>query len=226
MKLKCLLLDEDSISIQLLQSYIKHNDALEIEAMCSDAFSAICVLRQKKIDVIFLDIRIPGLFSTDFFDNISKPQQLIFTTAYKEYALDGFNLNAVDYLIKPISLERFLKAIKKLKGIPTMDCKYFKVGSKMINVKLEDILFIESQRDYVKIVRSNDNSLIVKQTTNSVSELLPKELFIRIHRSFIVAINKISAYTHQHVEIMGNTLPIGRKYGDVVVTLGRNTSIF
>jgi DNA-binding LytR/AlgR family response regulator len=155
---------------------------------------------------------------------MQSPPKVIFTTAFKEYAADAFELNAIDYLLKPISLERFLRAINKLPNISLGDSNdkqdlpdnsgftYFRSDRKMIKLFYDEILYIESVKDYIKIFRDGNNPILVKQTISATEDMLPKNLFLRIHRSFIVSIKKISAYTYYDVEIGKIEIPIGRLY--------------
>jgi DNA-binding LytR/AlgR family response regulator len=165
----------------------------------------------------------PKLDGTSFVKTLDSPPKIIFTTAFKEYAADAFELNAIDYLLKPISLERFLRAINKLPNINistpgsespdnTGGFIYFRSERKMIKLFYDEILYIESIKDYIKIYRDANTPLLVKQTISATEDMLPKNLFIRIHRSFIVSINKITAFTYYDVEINKTEIPIGRLY--------------
>jgi DNA-binding LytR/AlgR family response regulator len=160
--------------------------------------------------------------------------KVIFTTAYKQFATDAFDLDAVDYLLKPISLERFLKAVNKLNNHDAVPSEkstnqeqtgflYFRAQRKMIKVFLDDILYVESVKDYIKIYRQGDSPLLVKQGMTTLEAMLPVSAFLRIHRSFIVAINKITAFTAQDVEIGQIELPVGRLYGGALKKLDKNT---
>ena len=231
MKLKCLLIDDEPPALEVLASHIGAVDGLEIVARCHNAVQAFGVLQEKKVDLMFLDIKMPKLLGTDFLRTLRNPPKVIFTTAYRDYALEGFELEAVDYLMKPISLERFLKAVAKVmrpseaaateERIPQPNKDaflYFRVDRKMVKVLTDDILFAESLKDYVKIFTASSKSpLIVKQTICSLEEMLPASNFVRIHRSFIVAIDKIKAFTASHIHIEQQELPIGRLYGTRVV---------
>jgi DNA-binding LytR/AlgR family response regulator len=166
----------------------------------------------------------PKLTGTAFVKTMQSPPKVIFTTAFKEYAADAFELNAVDYLLKPISLERFLRAVNKLPNISLGEAQnkqelsdnsgftYFRADRKMIKLFYDEILYIESIKDYIKIFRDGNNPILVKQTISATEDMLPKHLFLRIHRSYIVSIKKISAYTYYDVEIGKTEIPIGRLY--------------
>ncbi|WP_234735530.1 LytR/AlgR family response regulator transcription factor [Tellurirhabdus bombi] len=231
MKLRCLLVDDEPPALEVLKSYIDMIDGLEVVGTCPNAVQAFGVLQEKAVDLLFLDIKMPRLLGTDFLRSLSHPPKVIFTTAYREYALDGFDLDAVDYLLKPIPFERFLKAVSKVMRVdnrlsePTISLPepktsapeqsaflYFRVDRKMVKVFTRDILYIESLKDYVKIITTVARPLVVKQTISSLEEMLPESAFLRIHRSYMVAIEKIQAYTPNHVDIGGQELPIGRLY--------------
>jgi DNA-binding LytR/AlgR family response regulator len=173
-----------------------------------------------------MDIEMPKLSGTEFLRSLVKPPKVIFTTAYKQFAHDAFELDAVDYLLKPISLERFIKAINKIenreevKGKPGMDepglhykpFLYFRVERQMVKVLLDQILYIESLKDYVKIVCENQPPVISKQTISALEEMLPRKKFLRIHRSFIISSEKTSSFTRETVLIRGHSIPVGRVY--------------
>ena len=227
MKLNCLVIDDEPEAIEVLESYIQLVEHLELVAKCGDAMQAFQVLQTKKIDLIFLDIKMPKLLGTDFLRSLQNPPKVIFTTAYREYALDGFELNVVDYLLKPIPFDRFIKAVAKvtmnedatvsvhMAENDSNDKKtflYFRHERKMVKVMTNEILYVESLKDYIKIVTHSPKPLVVKQTISSVEEMLPETDFIRIHRSYIVAIDKIKSYTPTLIEIGGTELPVGRLF--------------
>jgi DNA-binding LytR/AlgR family response regulator len=224
MKWKCLLVDDEPLAIEVLQSHIESVEQLEVVGSCNSAFKAMEFLKDNHVDLIFLDIHMPKLTGTAFVKTMQSPPKVIFTTAFKEYAADAFELNAVDYLLKPISLERFLRAVNKLPNISLGETQnkqespdnsgftYFRADRKMIKLFYDEILYIESIKDYIKIFRDGNNPILVKQTISATEDMLPKNLFLRIHRSFIVSIKKISAYTYYDVEIGKTEIPIGRLY--------------
>lgn len=234
MKLRCLLVDDEPPALEILESYIDSMEGLEIVAKCENAIQAFQVLQEKQVDLMFLDIKMPKLLGTDFLRSLRNPPKVIFTTAYREYALDGFELDVIDYLLKPIPIERFLKAIAKVTKLdnkilvsetekfqPNKEAfLYFRADRKMVKVLTNDILYIESLKDYIKIITTSAKPLVVKQAISSLEEMLPDANFVRIHRSYIVAINKIKAFTSAHVEILDKELPIGRLYQkDVAMVL-------
>jgi DNA-binding LytR/AlgR family response regulator len=190
-------------------------------------------LQQHPVDLIFLDIQMPKLSGIDFLKTLKNPPKVIFTTAYRDYALDGFELEVADYLLKPIPFDRFLKAVAKVLQSATPasatqpksdgdNYVYFKVDKKMVKTRMTDILFIESIKDYVK-VRTPEREIVTQQKISYLEESLPREQFLRIHRSFIVNRERIDAYSATDVEIGKFHVPIGRNYkNDVMKTLGKN----
>lgn len=222
---KVLLVDDEPLAIEVLEKYIEAVDQLQVVGTCRNAFQAMEFLQKNPVDLIFLDIHMPKLTGTSFVRTLQHPPKIIFTTAYKEHAIDAFELDAVDYLLKPISLERFLRAVNKLtqttfthpEEMPVIaeaasGFIYFRSDRKMVKLFYDEILYIESIKDYIKIVREGNAPLLVKQSISSTEELLPPNLFLRIHRSFIVALQKISAFTNNDVEIQRMEIPIGRLY--------------
>jgi DNA-binding LytR/AlgR family response regulator len=221
MKYKCIIVDDEPPAIKILESYIESVPQLEIVKSCRNALEALHVLNSKRIDLMFLDIHMPKLIGTELLRTLSYQPRAIFTTAHKDFAHQAFELDAVDYLLKPISFERFLKAVNKfchvnnLVSQPTDQSPgflYFRSDRKMVKVFLEDIRYVESFKDYVVIHRENEPDLRIKQTLNNVENMLPESLFIRIHRSFIVSARKITAFTKKDVEIGKIELPIGKSY--------------
>ncbi|MEO5683895.1 MAG: LytTR family DNA-binding domain-containing protein [Chitinophagaceae bacterium] len=225
MKWKCLVVDDEPPALNILEKYIGMVEHLELAATCSNAFHAIEFMQTNKIDLIFLDIQLPRLTGTSFLKTLMHPPKVIFTTAYKEFASEAFDLDAVDYLVKPVSLERFLKAVNKLapaaiaktnKQVAAVDdgFVYFRSDRKMVKVFLEEITHIESLRDYIKVYRLGGKPLLVKQSMGTLEAMLPADLFIRIHRSFVVSVNKITAFTSREVELGAIEIPVGRLYAE------------
>lgn len=224
MKTRCLLVDDEPLAVKVLESHIESIPHLEIAACCTNAFSAMGVLQQQQIDLMFLDVQMPKLIGTSFLRTLRNPPKVIFTTAYKEYAVDAFDLDAVDYLLKPVTLERLIRAVNKItiEQIPQIQEEqkileqegfaYFRSDRKMIKVKYTDIVFIESMKDYVKVVRVGEKPLLVKQSISALENMLPENQFARVHRSFIVSINKITAFTNHDIEIGGIEIPVGKLY--------------
>jgi len=228
MKIKTLIVDDEPHAIEVIEQYVQHFPELEVVATCTNAIQAFQLLQQSKVDLMFLDIKMPGLIGTDLIRSLKHPPKVVFTTAYQEYALEGFELNAVDYLLKPVSFNRFLKAVDKVFELykinpdKTMVAAqpskasdnvflYLRVERKMVKINVDDIYWIESLKDYVKVVLK-EKVLISKQKISLLKELLPEDNFLQIHRSFIVAIDKIDSYNAYSIELLGKELPIGRNY--------------
>lgn len=226
-KIICLAVDDEPPALEVLKKFIASVHTLELAAVCTDAIEALNFLQSKPVDLIFLDIQMPELLGTDFIRALKNPPKVIFTTAFRKYAIEGFELDAVDYLLKPISFDRFLRAVNKVMhtslGETRMDEKIqnkkhhfndhisFRSDRKMIKVALNDILYIESIKDYIKVI-TTAGTIITKQSISSVEEMLPRDIFIRIHRSYIVSMNKIESYNHELVWIAKQELPISRMY--------------
>jgi len=225
---RCLVVDDEPMARDVLRRYIEKVSTLQLAGECSNAIDALVFLQNNGIDLIFLDIRMPELLGTEFVQSLQSPPKIIFTTAFKEYALDGFELDAVDYLLKPVRFDRFLRAVSKAfpqkKDELTSDVIkvvsekkinsgfiYLKSDRKMIKVMLDDILYIESARDYLKVY-TEDGTIITRQTISSIEAMLSDNEFIRIHRSFIVSIKKIKSFTHEIVEVGEMELPVGKFY--------------
>jgi DNA-binding LytR/AlgR family response regulator len=227
-KIKCLVIDDEPPARDILKKHIAGVEALELSGDCSNAVEALTFLQHQPVDLLFLDIQMPHILGTSFIRTMKNPPKVIFTTAFRKYAIEGFDLNAVDYLLKPISFERFLQAVNKVLQInltapghtnnsgeaaaeQAHPFLYFRVERKMVKVFLDDVLFVESLKDYIKIFTTN-KTIITKQPISSLEELLPSDAFIRIHRSYIIAVNKIDSFNADSVEIRKNELPIGRLY--------------
>jgi DNA-binding LytR/AlgR family response regulator len=226
-KIVCLAVDDEPPALEVLKKFITSVHSLELAGTCADAIEAINFLQKKPVDLIFLDIKMPELLGTDFIRALKNPPKVIFTTAFRKYAIEGFELDAVDYLLKPISFDRFLKAVNKVMDIKPAEEKQeegtlnrkngmdghinFRSDRKIIKVALQDIVYIESIKDYIKVITTS-NTIITKQSISSVEEMLPTDMFIRIHRSYIVAMNKIESYNNELVWIAKQELPISRLY--------------
>lgn len=235
MRCTCIIVDDEPPAIKILKKYVESVNQLEVVGTCNNAFQAIEILNSEKIDLMFLDINMPKLMGTELIKTLKYPPKVIFTTAHKDYAIEAFDLDAVDYLLKPVSFERFLKAVNKFCHISNVQTDlsdkgsgflYFRSDRKMIKVLIEDILYIESLKDYIVIHRKDNSDLRVKQTLSSVENMLPQNLFLRIHRSFIVSIDKVTAYTKNDVEIGKIELPFGRNYSEILKKLAPNNNNF
>jgi DNA-binding LytR/AlgR family response regulator len=224
---KCLVVEDEPLAAEILQDYIKEVPFLDLHGVCPDAIYAMEVLQKEKIDVIFLDIHLPKLKGLDFIKTLKQPPRIIIVSAYNEYALEGYEHNVVDYLLKPIGFNRFLAAVNKLKqslipGGPVQNYQpgerqylFFNVNKKKVKVFLDEILYIESLKEYIRLV-CKGKSIVTKFQLGQIEELLTRNNFLRVHRSFIVARDKIDAFTATDVEIAGKEIPVGRSYKETV----------
>lgn len=234
MKTRCIIIDDEPLAIEVIESYLTKMSDMEIVAKCESAVEALAVLRKKQIDLMFLDIQMPELTGLDFLKSLSHPPKAILTTAHRKYALEGYELDVIDYLLKPISFERFLKAVNKYFKSADSDNKvihedtneddfiYVKENKKAVKISLDEILYIESMKDYVTF-HTDKKKIITKSTMSELEEKLPAERFVRIHRSYIVAIQKIDAFTSTSVEIGKKELTIGRNYKNGVMKVLRQS---
>lgn len=232
MKTNCLIVDDEPLARELMRNHIQKLDNFEIVAECSDAMKALEVLRNHKIDLMFMDIQMPQITGIEFLKTLKHPPQVIITTAYREYALEGFELDVVDYLLKPITFERFLKSVNKYFQLSSESFGsvenyspannnndafiYVKENKKVLKLHLSDILYIEGLSEYVKI-HTPEKRIVTKTSMTSMEEKLPDNDFLRIHKSYIVSLRKIEAFTSSSIEITGKELPIGRSFKNRVV---------
>ncbi|WP_315819185.1 response regulator transcription factor [Paraflavitalea speifideaquila] len=236
--IRCLVVDDEPPAREVIRRYVQDVPTLQLAGECANAVQALIALQQQPVDLIFLDIRMPQLDGTTFLKTLKNPPKVIFTTAYPEYALEGYELDIVDYLLKPVRFDRFLKAVNKAYPLGSQQIEmttviapvnnqedkrsdsfvYFRADRKMQKVMLHDILYIESMKDYVKIVTMT-GTLITKQSITSVEAMLSDKLFVRTHRSFIVAIDKIRTYTNELIEIDKAAIPIGKLYRNGVLKM-------
>jgi DNA-binding LytR/AlgR family response regulator len=216
-KLTCMIVEDEPVSQEILKKYIADYPALELMAVCSNAIEAGDELRAHSPDLIFLDINMPKISGLDFYRSLSSPPSVIFTTAYPEYAVSGFEVNAVDYLVKPFPFERFLKAMNKvhdlmkLRDKPDTDFILLQADKKMYKVNYRDILFVEAMGDYVKIF-TVEKTLVVHHTLQKLQELLPLNSFSRIHKSYIISLQRIDYLEGNMVVINKHQIPIGQTY--------------
>ena len=231
--IKVLIVDDEPLAQDVLETYIEQIPDIELIGKCNNAVEASNYLNEHEVDLILLDIQMPQLTGIQFVKSLDNPPMIVFTTAYPNYAVDGFELDAVDYLLKPISMERFLKAMNKVrnkvqnasgahKHDSDDDFFFVKADKKLVKVKYSEILYIEGLKDYV-IIRMEEGRVITLQTMKSLEEKLPSDKFMRIHRSYIVALDKIKALVGNMVEITekGQTkhLPVGKNYRDRLLEL-------
>jgi two-component system, LytTR family, response regulator len=226
--LKCIIIEDEPLAVKILSDYIAQVPFLELQASFKDAILATSYLREHQTDLIFLDIHLPKLKGLDFLKTLVHPPAVIITTAYHQYAVEGFELNVTDYLLKPFEFERFFMAVNKVKSAQRempdrtereeKEYLFLHVQKKKVKVLFSEIIYIESQREYIKIVTTKTH-YTSKMSTHEIEALLPAHLFKRIHRSFIVSVNKIESYTAEEVEVNGISIPIGRGYRDVLENL-------
>jgi DNA-binding LytR/AlgR family response regulator len=232
-KYSCIIVEDEPLAAEVLTDYIRQTPFLELKGICSDAIYALELLQRQPIDLIFLDIHLPKLRGYDFIRTLKNQPQIIITTAYREYALEGYELNVVDYLLKPISFNRFLAAINKVrknidpahtllarKPVGELEAPYLliNVNKKRVKIELSEILYIESKKEYISIV-TRQQAFLTKYALGDIDQQLDKARFLRIHRSFIVARDKIKAFNATEVEINGMQIPIGRSYKELVLSL-------
>ena len=228
-KIKCIIIEDEPLAVKILSDYILQVPFLEIEGKFKDAILAADFLRDHDVDLIFLDIHLPKLKGMAFLKTLANPPAVIVTTAYHQYAVEGFELNVTDYLLKPFEFERFLIAVNKVKSIPKnekvlngnngeKDFIFLNVNKKKVKILFAEIVYIESQREYIKIVATK-KTYISKMSTKEIESVLPSNLFKRIHRSFIISLDKIESYTAETVEVNGISIPIGGSYRGVLEKL-------
>lgn len=227
MDVKCLIVDDEPLAIKVVEKYIGEVDSFSCIGTCNSALEALKALREEEVHLIFLDINMPKLSGMELLQTLKDPPLVVITTAYREYAVESYDYDVVDYLVKPIEFPRFFRMVQKVQerlqikpSSPTgqtsdadhkIDHLFLKVDKKMVKVFLKDILYIESLKDYV-MVRTINEDLIVHHNLHSFTDLLPPESFMRIHRSYTASLEKIKAIDGNQVEIGGKYLPIGRNY--------------
>ena len=219
-KIKCVIVDDEPMAREIIETYIAKIPNLDLIGSCKNAAEAILFAQENEVDLFFLDIHMPEISGLSLDKIIHKKSQIIFTTAYREYAIDGFNLNVVDYLLKPIAFDRFLQAVQKvlILEIPENNNNFMFVRSdrKMVKIDFNSILYIESLSDYLKIF-TKEKTIVLRETISGLEEKLPAKKFIRIHRSFIVSLKNLTSYTNEFIEIDQKALPISRSYKESVL---------
>jgi DNA-binding LytR/AlgR family response regulator len=240
-KIKCLVIDDEQPSKDIIEKYIAGVESLELSGSCNNAVEALSFLQSNTVDLLFLDIQMPHILGTNFIRTLKNPPKVIFITAYRKYAVEGFELDAVDFLMKPISFDRFLKAVNKVlelnlqKNLKEADKPddtkevaqpflYFRSDRKMVKVLFNDILYIEGLRDYIRIYTTT-KTIITKHQLASLQEMLPADAFLRIHRSYIISVSKIDSYDADIIEIAKKELPIGRLFKHDVNKLLKASSL-
>ena len=237
-KIKCIIIEDEPLAVKVLKDYINDVPFLELQETFKDAILATEFLRYSSVDLIFLDIHLPKLKGMSFLRTLANPPAVIITTAYHQYAVEGFDLNVTDYLLKPFDFERFLVAVTKVRGIQSVqlvqpirpiqseksgdieprDFFFLTVQKKKVKIFFADIVFIESQREYIKVVTVG-HEYISKMSTHEIEDILPGHLFKRVHRSFIISIRRIESYTAEQIQMNGVSIPIGKGYRDGMADL-------
>lgn len=227
-KIRCLLVDDEPPALELLEKYTSMIDQLEVVGKSYSAVKAFDQLKDKQVDLMFLDIQMPVLNGIDFIKTLKNPPAIILTTAYREYALDGYDLDVIDYLLKPIPFNRFLKAVDRYRERFSTNIQekeqvsikddyiFFNVNRTHHKVILKDILYIESLKDYVRI-HTTKGRLVVKGNIGTTMKQMPPNRFIRIHRSYAIALSRVRAYNQSEVEINDISLPIGASYREDLI---------
>ncbi len=225
MKIKCIIIDDEPLAIRVLENHLKEFQNFEIVGSFNNPISALQLLEEECIDAVFLDINMSKMNGLEFIKNIEVKSNIVITTAYREYAVESFDLDVLDYLVKPIPFNRFLKAVNKItqkvsleRGL-NLDSSsdnndsfiFLKVDKKLMKIMFDEIQYIESLKDYIKVFTTVENYLVHKSLT-SLSEELPQDKFLRIHRSYTVSLDKIRSVEGNSVEIDSKRIPIGRKY--------------
>lgn len=216
----CIIIDDEPIAIDVIKTHIEKSSLLEITGTFTSSAKAFTFLQKSPVDLVFIDIQMPGLTGLDIIKNLTRKPKFIITSAYREYALDGYDLDVLDFLVKPVSYERFLKGLSKFintsLSVPgnaaTRRFIFIREGRKMTRIFLDSIVYLESQKDHLKIV-TGDESFITRGTMSYYEQWLPKNEFSRIHRSYLVAVSKIKTYTDDDVEMNdGKRIPVGEIY--------------
>ncbi|MDN3618656.1 LytTR family DNA-binding domain-containing protein [Polaribacter undariae] len=229
-QINCVIVDDEPVARKILETFVAKIPNLTLVKSCKNAMEAFDVSNSHNIDLFFLDINMPDVSGLSLAKSINKKSKIIFTTAYREYAIDGFDLQAVDYLLKPIAFDRFLQAVNKFfetkvlvkpsveveETIEKNNYIFVRSDRKMVKVIFDEILYVESLSDYIKIY-TKDNVLVTRETISNLEVKLPSQQFLRIHRSYIINLNKTDSYTNELVEIEKKAIPISRTYKENVL---------
>jgi DNA-binding LytR/AlgR family response regulator len=228
--MKCIIVEDEVLAQNVIQSHLQKTDRFELVGICSNALQAIEVLSKQEVDLIFLDIQLPGMTGLNFLRSLPNPPLIVLTTAYAEYALESYEFNVIDYLLKPISFERFSKKIGKIddgrlftqatkeKSNLFTDHIFIKSNSKFFKVNFSEIIYIEGMKDYLKI-QTNEYKLVTHQTMMDMEKILPVKQFIRVHKSYIIAVAFIKSIYGNSIEMEKATIPIGNSYKEKVMDL-------
>jgi DNA-binding LytR/AlgR family response regulator len=228
--IKCIIVEDETLAQDVLRSHLQKTDRLELVAICNNALEAREILNKGDVDLMFLDIQLPGMTGLNFLRSLPTPPLVVLTTAYSEYAVESYEFNIIDYLLKPVSFERFCKAINKIvdgrlytqvtkerDNFPR-DHIFVKSNGKFFKVNFSEIIYIEGMKDYLKI-HTGEYSLVTLQTMNDMEKILPVNQFIRVHKSYIIAVAHIKSIYGNSIEIGNETIPIGINYKDKVMHL-------
>lgn len=235
--MKCLVVDDEPLALDILESYIKKVPDLELVGKCSNALEASEFLKNHKVDLMFLDIQMPEITGLEFMRSLSNPPLVVFSTAYSEFAVEGFELNALDYLLKPVAFDRFNKTIERVREYMSLkksdeveapdlenDHIFIKSNQKQVKLSYDQIFYVEAFADYVKLYTA-EKRYITLQTMKNMEQKLPKEKFIRVHRSFIVGLKYITSFNSSEVEIGAVKIPVGKNYKDEFLLKLRSKNI-
>jgi len=226
--IKCIIVDDERLAQQVIQNHLQKISGFQIVAVCNNAIEAGIALKNFEVDLIFLDIQLPGITGLNFLRSLSDPPLVILTTAYAEYAVESYEFSVIDYLLKPISFERFKKAINKIidgrlyvqnnmeKDSVSSEHIFIKSGNKFFKINFPEIIYIEAMKDYLKI-HTNEYKLVTLQTMSEMEKILPSKQFIRVHKSFIVAVAHIKSIYGNSIEMEKTTIPIGISYKNNVM---------
>jgi len=220
--IRCIVIDDEPLAVKLVKEYITRVSFLELAATFTDAIEARKFLEKEKIDLLFLDIQMPDINGLQFYDSLKDKPMVIFTTAFSEYAVDGFNVNAIDYLLKPFEYDRFVKSVYKAKEyyefIRSQEVQltsiFVKSDYQLVKINLKDVLLIEGLDDYIRIHLPNNKTILTLMSLKAIAEKLPAQEFVRIHRSYIVPLSKIDKVSSKKIEIAGKEIPVGISYAD------------
>ena len=226
--IRCIIVDDEVLAQQVIQNHLQRTSSLKLVGIANNALEAAELLKTLEVDLIFLDIQLPGMTGLNFLRTLQNPPLVVLTTAYAEYALESYEFSVIDYLLKPISFERFSRTVNKIvegrlfsntayeKTNPSVDHIFIKSGSKFFKVNFSEILYIQGMKDYLKI-HTTEYKLVTHQTMGDMENILPDRLFMRVHKSYIVAISYIRSIYNNGVEIENNMIPIGSSYKNKVM---------
>ena len=220
--ISCIAIDDEPLALNLMKEYISKVSFLDMKAVFTDAVEATAWLENEKVDLVFLDIQMPDINGIQFYNSMAQKPMVIFTTAFSEYAVEGFNVNAIDYLLKPFEYDRFVKAVYKAKEYYEFTINqeirlssiFVKADYQLVKVNLKDVLFIEGLDDYIRIHLPENKTILTLMSLKAIAEKLPQGEFVRIHRSYIVPLGRIEKISSKKIEIAGREIPVGISYAD------------